>query len=170
MGNLDMSFEPTFHKVAQAYPKWPVVVNDRGTAEADEVRMGRDTELYENAGRDQKRPEVDGERPFGKSDWIQKRTGAASVQTVAWCRLRAFSEHREIPGWKNKVPYYIRLKNRDMLFIAGLYAYSHLPNPETGELPGTFTVLTRDANDVMSRIHNGGDNAEPHAADIAGGI
>jgi putative SOS response-associated peptidase YedK len=70
-------------------------------------------------------------------------------------------EHREINGWKNKVPYYVRLKDRPMFCIPGLYHYNSLmpSDPETGEVRGTFTLITRAANPVMQQIHNSGDNA-----------
>jgi len=70
-------------------------------------------------------------------------------------------EHREITGWKNKVPYHVRLKDRPMFCIPGLYHYNlKMPSdPETGEIRGTFTLLTRAANPVMRQIHNSGDNA-----------
>ena len=65
-------------------------------------------------------------------------------------------EHRDIPGWKHKVPYHVSLKNRDLFCIPGLYADAPKPDPETGEVKTTFTLLTREANEVMSQIHNGG--------------
>lgn len=70
-------------------------------------------------------------------------------------------EHRAIEGWKNKVPYYIRMKDRPMFCIPGLYHYSTITpsDPETGEVRGTFTLITRDANPLMRQIHNSGDNA-----------
>lgn len=70
-------------------------------------------------------------------------------------------EHREIEGRKNKVPYYIRLKDRPMFCLPGLYHYNTLlpSDPETGEVRGTFTLITRAANSVMRQIHNSGDNA-----------
>lgn len=69
-------------------------------------------------------------------------------------------EHREIKGWKNKVPYYIRLKGQSLFFIPGLYSVAELPDTSTGELLKryTYTLITRGANDVMKNIHNGGDN------------
>lgn len=85
----------------------------------------------------------------------------------AWYRLRhqrcliavdGFFEHREIKGWKNKVPYFIKLANRSHLFMLGFYNYSPIPDVETGELKGTFTILTRIANTVMQQIHNHGPN------------
>jgi putative SOS response-associated peptidase YedK len=70
-------------------------------------------------------------------------------------------EHREIKGWKNKVPYHVTLKDRTMYCIPGLYYYNtKLPSdPETGEVRGMFTLITRAGNEVMRQIHNGGSNA-----------
>ncbi len=86
-----------------------------------------------------------------------------------WRRIRkqrclvpvtGFYEHREVPGLKNKIPYHIRLKNRQMFCLPALYHYNQqIPNPETGELRGMFTLVTRAANSVMRQIHNSGDNA-----------
>jgi putative SOS response-associated peptidase YedK len=70
-------------------------------------------------------------------------------------------EHREIRGWKNKIPYHIRLKDRNMFCIPGLYHFNtEMPSdPETGEMRGMFTLVTRAGNEVMRQIHNSGDNA-----------
>jgi putative SOS response-associated peptidase YedK len=70
-------------------------------------------------------------------------------------------EHREIKGWKNKVPYYIRLKDRKMFSLPGLYHFNtKLPSdPESGEMRGMFTLITRSGNEIMRQIHNSGDNA-----------
>ena len=70
-------------------------------------------------------------------------------------------EHREIKGWKNKVPYHVGLKDRPIFFLPGLYHYNtRTPSdPETGEVRGMFTLITRAANPVMRQIHNSGDNA-----------
>ena len=45
-----------------------------------------------------------------------------------------------------------------MFCIPGLYYYSPFPDVETGEIKGTFTLITRSANNVMKQIHNGGPN------------
>ena len=69
-------------------------------------------------------------------------------------------EHREVRGWKKKVPYLIRLQNQPMFFIPGLYSVAELLDKSTGELQKrrTYTLITRDANEVMKKIHNGGEN------------
>lgn len=94
-----------------------------------------------------------------RRSWIRKLTGTASGKITVWVAATGFFEHREVRGFKKKVPYYIKLKDREIFFIAGLYVYSPQPDLETGEAIGTFTVITRNANELMKQIHNGGDNA-----------
>lgn len=47
-----------------------------------------------------------------------------------------------------------------MLCFAGLWNYAPVPDPATGELPGTFTIITRPANSLLHKIHNSGSH--PH--------
>lgn len=70
-------------------------------------------------------------------------------------------EHREIKGWKNKVPYLVRPKEQQVFFLPGLYSVARLPDKETGEVVNryTYTLITREANSLMKQIHNGGPNA-----------
>jgi putative SOS response-associated peptidase YedK len=55
------------------------------------------------------------------------------------------------------VPYFVKIKDRPLFCIPGLYNYA--PMPGTGEAIGTFTLITRAANEVMKMIHNSGENA-----------
>lgn len=69
-------------------------------------------------------------------------------------------EHREIAGWKKKVPYLVALKDQPAFFLPGLYSVAEIVDKETGELQKryTFTIITRTANGLMKQIHNSGDN------------
>ncbi|MBI2274735.1 MAG: SOS response-associated peptidase family protein [Bacteroidetes bacterium] len=69
-------------------------------------------------------------------------------------------EHRAIPKWKNKVPYYVKLKDQKMFFLPGLYSVTDDINKETGEVTKrwSYTLITRPANSIMKLIHNDGDN------------
>ena len=69
-------------------------------------------------------------------------------------------EHRAIPGWKKKVPYFIRLIHQPLFFLPGLFSVADLPDLETGEMVQrwTFSLITRDGNGLMKKIHNDGDN------------
>ncbi|MFO7657662.1 MAG: SOS response-associated peptidase, partial [Bacteroidales bacterium] len=53
---------------------------------------------------------------------------------------------------KEKIPYYITLKENDIIGLAGLY--DEWTNSITGELLTTFTIITTPANAMMEIIHN----------------
>jgi putative SOS response-associated peptidase YedK len=70
-------------------------------------------------------------------------------------------EHREVKGWKKKVPYLVKpLDQQKVFFLPGLYSVAELPDKETGEIftRHTFALMTRPANSLMRNIHNSGDN------------
>lgn len=89
-----------------------------------------------------------------KSYWFKIRNRRCLIPVTG------IYEHRAIKGWKNKVPYFIRLKQQPVFFIPGLYSVVELPDTSTGEMikRWTYTLITRDANKVMSEIHNSGEN------------
>lgn len=58
---------------------------------------------------------------------------------------------RDLKG-KNKVKYEIGIENDELFAFAGLY--SHWKNNSTNETVNTFTILTTEANPLMSEIHN----------------
>ncbi|MBS1918279.1 MAG: SOS response-associated peptidase family protein [Bacteroidetes bacterium] len=88
------------------------------------------------------------------SFWYRNRKNRCLIPVTS------FFEHRHINGWKNKVPYDVSIKGRDMFCIPGEFYYNTKipPNVETGEVRGMFSLGTRDANEVMRGIHNDGDN------------
>lgn len=59
---------------------------------------------------------------------------------------------------KKTQPYYLFLPKEEIFSIAGLF--DSWTNPETGEELNTFSMLTRSANDLAGKIHNGGSNPE----------
>lgn len=157
-GQLDIHFDSTYHRIAQGYPKWPIVINNGGELQLRKFEWGIIPPYMKTPDEVKK----------GRKWMVNARAEKLVEAKTYWNRIRSrrclipatgFFEHREVKGWKSKVPYYIKVKGRDIFFIAGLWGYSHIPDVETGELPGTFTVITRSANQVMSQIHNGGDNA-----------
>lgn len=110
-----------------------------------------------------------------KSSWYHVRTNRCLIDTPG------IFEHRKIIGWKNKVPYFIRLANKKRLLIPALYyhiklseadiqkikaindkymieAINKVVNFETGEVQGTYAMVTREANELMKHIHNDGTN------------
>lgn len=152
-------YDHSHHVIAQAFRKYPVVIMHDGQYRLVPFEWGvipdyMDTPEKIKKGRNSMcnaRSEkiLDDKRSF----WYRIRNKRCLVPVTG------FFEHREIRGWKNKVPYHIRLKNRAMFCIPGLYHYPNRADVETGEITGTYTLITRAANDLMAKIHNGGDNA-----------
>ena len=89
-----------------------------------------------------------------KSYWYKIRSKRCLIP------LAAIYEHREIKGWKKKVPYWVRPCDQPIIFLPGLYSVANLLDKETGKLVETWTfgLITRAANEVMKNIHNSGDN------------
>ena len=89
-----------------------------------------------------------------KSYWYKIRNRRCLIP------VSGFYEHREVKGWKKKVPYFIWLRDQHLFFIPGLYSVVELPDLGTGEVIKrfTYTLITRNGNAVMRNIHNGGDN------------
>jgi putative SOS response-associated peptidase YedK len=57
-------------------------------------------------------------------------------------------EHQQVPGRKNKLPFYIQFRSKEPLLIPGLF------NPKTN----TFAIITREGNELFCQIHNSGPN------------
>jgi putative SOS response-associated peptidase YedK len=97
------------------------------------------------------------ERVFGdpKSYWAKIKSKRCLIP------LSTTFEHREVLGWPKKVPYSVKPKNQKLFCLPGLYSVWNNVDRTTGEVLEsfwTFTIFTRDANDVMRNIHNSGDN------------
>ncbi len=147
------------HVQAQAYRKHPVVVEEENTYKVRLFEWGviagymntpEKIQAMRNSMCNARSEKIVEDK---KSYWRQIRSRRCVIP------VSGIYEHRHIRGWKKTVPYYVKLKGRDLFCIPGLFTYSPLPDPETGELQGTFAVITRPANDTMRKIHNGGPNA-----------
>jgi putative SOS response-associated peptidase YedK len=66
-----------------------------------------------------------------------------------------YFEHRWLDEkGKDKIPYYIFIKDRPIFSIAGIY--SRWTDPNTGKNYLTYTVCTTRANELAATIHNSG--------------
>ena len=67
-------------------------------------------------------------------------------------------EHREIEGWKNKVPYYIWMADRETYHLPGFYHVEDAVDADGQPIKKySFALLTRPANEVLKLIHNSGE-------------
>ncbi len=152
-------FEPTWHQVAQSWHPFPVVLFEDGKTKlkyfewgliADYMNTPDKIKQYRSSMANARSEKILDDH---RSVWHRIRHQRCLVFTTG------FFEHREV-GWKKKLPYFIKVKGQKIFCFAGLYNYSPLPDVETGELTGTFTIITRSANSLMAKIHNDGPNAE----------
>ena len=160
-GEIPFDLDMGMHFMALGHNRYPVVIFDNGHYHRKYFEWGIIAEYMDT--------------PEKIKVMRRSMVNARSEKILAdrrsfWNRIRGkrclipvtgIYEHREIKGWKNKVPYHVRLKDRPLFCIPGLYHYNtKLPSdPATGEVRGMFTLITRAGNEVMRQIHNGGNNA-----------
>lgn len=151
-------FEPTYHRVAQAFGPWPVVINEdeykiklfEWGVIADYMNTPEKIKEYRTSMANARSEKIINDK---RSVWHRIRKQRCLVFTTG------FFEHQDA-GLKKKVPYFIHIKNEPVFCFAGLYNYSPIPDPETGEIIGTFAIITRPANTLMGKIHNAGANSQ----------
>ncbi|MFD1096516.1 SOS response-associated peptidase [Salegentibacter chungangensis] len=105
--------------------------------------------------------------PFwAKDDKIRKMTLNAKIETVTEkpayrnsvknrCLIIADGYYEwqwKDPKGKEKQKYLIVPKDQEIFAFAGIY--SSWTNPETEDLVNTYSILTTEANELMSEIHN----------------
>ena len=156
---VSMDFDMNLHVMAQAFKKYPVIIFEDGQYKLKPFEWGVIPEYMHTPEQIKK----------GRSSMCNARSEKiVEDKRSYWHRIRkrrclipvtGIFEHREVKGWKNKVPYHVQLKNRPVFCLPGLYHYPNRADQETGEITGTFTLITRPANSLMAQIHNGGDNA-----------
>ncbi|MHA4845910.1 SOS response-associated peptidase [Flavitalea antarctica] len=159
---ISINFDATVHIMAHGYGEHPIIYRDRSdllthcrlmewgcipfyVREEKSFLSQRNTMLNARSERILE---------DNKSYWFKIRNRRCLIP------VSGIYEHREIPGWKKKVPYFIQLQQQPVFFLPGLYSVAELPDLETGEMVKryTYTLITRNANSVMMKIHNGGDN------------
>lgn len=106
----------------------------------------------------------------GRNKWLNIRADRIlDDKSSYWYKIRdrrclipvtGIYEHREVKGWKKKVPYFVRPCDQKITFIPGLYSVAEVTDLTTGEIETrrTFGMVTRNANSLMRNIHNSGDN------------
>lgn len=155
--NLDIDFDPTWHKIGMSYPQWPVITNNDGL-KLQKFTWGPVPKMLDTLEKVKRQRQL----------FLNARSEKVLENGTMWNAIRhqrclvpatGFFEYRQIPGWKNKVAYYIKSKEQDIFFIAGLWAFSNSWDVDKPTRIPTFTLLTCNANQVMTQIHNGGDNA-----------
>ncbi len=143
------SFQPVYHANAYQFPAWPVVTRQepgklqlinwgliprwvKTRADAAEIR--------------QKTPNARSETIYEKPSYRQ----AAQAGKRCLIPVTGFYEWHTVGS--KKFPFYINTSDQKITSVAGLW--DEWPDPDTGELIPTYTLLTTDANPLLAAIHN----------------
>lgn len=150
----------TDHVQAQAHLPHPVILSEKEGLEAKAFEWGVISDYMKTSGAVKK----------GRASMCNARSEKVVTDTASyWHRIRenrclipvtGIYEHREVKTFKNRIPYHISIKDREVFYLPALFAWSPYPDAITGAPNGTFAVITRSANEVMKQIHNSGENAQ----------
>lgn len=156
---IGIDYDRMAHAQAQAFRKYPVALQEDGRKKLKSFEWGIIADYMDTPEKIKKMRtsmcNARSEKLIGdrKSIWHRLRKKRCLIPVTG------IFEHREVKGFKNKIPYHVRLKERPLFCIPGLYHYPNKADVETGEITGTFTLVTRAANGLMAQIHNSGDQA-----------
>ena len=142
-------FEPVYHANAYQFPSWPIVTHQE-PGKLQLMRWGlipRWAKTKEDAA-DMRTRTIN-----ARSETIYDKP---SFQTAAQAGKRCLIPVTGFYEWhtlgSKKFPFYITTSDQKIASIAGLW--DEWPDPETGELIQTYTLLTTDANPLLAAIHN----------------
>lgn len=142
----DETLQEQYHVSAFTNPEYPIVT------QAPEIQVYQWglipfwTKTEEDAARIRtKTYNARAESIFEKPSFCASvRTRRCIVPSTGWFDWR----HEK----GRKIPYFIYVKDESIFSMAGIYA--HWRNPSTGYSVSTFSIITTQANELMSFIHN----------------
>lgn len=152
-------FHPTYHQTAPTFCNWPIVTHQAASYSIELMEWGLVADFMNT-------PEL--MRKYRISMANARSEKILDDPRSVWHQIRqqrclifcdGFFEHQET-GAKKKTPYYIHSKKTTLFAIAGLFHTGPLKDENTGQVKGSFTLITRPANPLMAKIHNGGPNKE----------
>lgn len=147
--NDEYNFKPIYFRSAfEKEKKWPIIANiERQNIQFFNWGLIPDWTLNTIQAQEisEKTINAKSETVFEKSSFkhsiIYKRCLVPSTGFFEW-------QHEE----KNKYPWFIKLKDLKIFSLAGIWA--EWKEPKTNVLIKSFSILTCEANELMSKIHN----------------
>lgn len=158
---IDFDFDFFENVQAVNFPEYPIIFKDEdsGALVLQAMQWGilptyiQDSKEQEARRRNQ--INIRCERILGdnQSTWYRLRHQRCLIP------VSGFYEHRQVLGFKKKVPYYIGIEGRPLFYLPGLYQWHEWVDSEAEvRVSGTFGLITREANELMGWIHNEGAN------------
>lgn len=155
--NPELDFEPIYHEVGATATRWPIIVEKDGSRKLISAVWGF-IPFYAKT-----RKEADSFRVKmvnARQETILTNNSFKNAVLKRRCIIPStgFYEHHHEIGGKRKMPYFIKPAAQRFLSMAGIY--TDWVDKETGELITSFAIITTSANELMGKIHNGGDNPQ----------
>jgi putative SOS response-associated peptidase YedK len=141
-------FKPTYSVSAFAFPKMPVVSSDT----PGKISLFQWGLIPFWAKNNEQANSIRQRTLNARSETIFEKPAFRQAIRSKRCLVivDGFFEWRHVE--KKKYPYYITLKSRTIFTLAGIW--DTWTNPETNENMNTFAVVTTEANELMSKVHN----------------
>lgn len=143
------SFGPVYHANAYQFPAWPIVTRQ----EPGKLQLIHWGLIPHWAKNHDDAAEIRSKTINARSETIyEKPSYRMAAQKGQRCLIPVTGFYEWHTIGSKKFPFYITTKDQKIASIAGLW--DEWPDPETGELFPTYTLLTTDANPLLAAIHN----------------
>lgn len=146
--DIDSNYTPAFHANGFQFPKMPVITNKI----IDKIQLFKRGLIPKWVKSQTQANEIKAMTLNAKSETIFEKPSFKYSISQQRCLIpvTGFFEWQEIG--KTKIPYFISHKSLEIFSMGGIW--SSWINNETGELLNTFSIITTEANELMSKIHN----------------
>ncbi|SFC91151.1 SOS response-associated peptidase [Spirosoma endophyticum] len=142
-------FQPVYHANAYQFPTWPILT----LQDPNRFQMMRWGLVPHWARSRDNADEIRSKTLNARSETIyEKPSFRSSAQEGKRCLIPVTGFFEWFTKGSKKFPFYINTSDQKIASIAGLW--DEWPDPETGELITTYTLLTTDANPLLAAIHN----------------
>ena len=142
-------FQPVYHANAYNFPAWPIVTRQE-PGKLQLIHWGLIPRWAKTAGA---AADIRTKTINARSETIyEKPSYRTAAQKGRRCLIPVTGFYEWHTVGSKKFPFYINATDRKITSIAGLW--DEWPDPETGELIPTYTLLTTDANPLLAAIHN----------------
>ena len=152
----ELEFEPVYHEVAGTSSLWPIVVM-KDQKRVILAAVWGFMPWYAKTKKDADTYKVKMVNARQESIFESNTYKYAIQKTRCIVPSPGFFEHHHEIGGKRKIPYFIRVQHSPIFSLAGIY--TNWIDKETGEVITSFSIITTEANELMAKIHNGGDNS-----------
>jgi putative SOS response-associated peptidase YedK len=142
-------FQPIYHANAYQLPAWPIITK-QDPKHFQMIHWGlipRWTKSNDDAS------DIRTKTINARSETIyEKPSFRGAAQAGKRCLIPVTGFYEWYTSGSKKFPFYISTSDQKIASIAGLW--DEWPDPETGELVPTYTLLTTEANPLLAAIHN----------------